>query len=269
LGHHSGTIFFFFLFFLSFLLFFPLRIAALPKEIIASDHGQITKMANLMAKLGVVVAAFFVILPFLEGISANYTLSNLPVANQILTASYVLFSCSYFSTSCAIFFYGRRIVHHLNESISFHESRNIDKALLRQFKKALGTIRPTILQCTFSFSTGAGSVIIMAFARYYIWTSEGWSLTFMVGFIFSSGISTLMFPVHLFVRELILRRKYGPDFSDAGSSTKDNNNNSNVRDSVASAKPVAVGSKVGSEGPTELENKTGDVVMDEFMSSRV
>lgn len=233
------------------------------------EDNKIVKILGINVQLAVILGFLFFILPFMEGASGQITLTNLPAANQLLTASYALYAFAYFANSFSIMWFGRQIMMQIGTSLKFHKSRSVkDKVLIRQLQKALGAIKPAVFFSSTSLNTGGGSVLIMAFARYYIWSVEGWSIFFMFGYIFFSGISTSIFPIYMFCRELYLRHKYGPDYHHDHSGSSHRDSSVNGRSHSKSPEKTNDRSSVGPDKEASGGKKSEDLAMDEFMNSR-
>ena len=242
------------------------RISALPTDLIVDEDKIIKRIMSINIVVGLVIACTLQPLPFLEGVSAHYTLTNLPFANQMLTATYTLYTVLFYASSNLISFYGRKMVKLIKGSLKFHQERAIqDKALIRQLKKSLGTIKPITLFATVIIGGGGNMCIVLAFARYYIWTIAGWSLLFHFLVTFFPLLGSSMLGFYLMIREYRLRRKYGPVFDgrgDTSSQPKD------TKDKTLKTLTEEKSSEEVRLDVTKMHSTAGDVAMEEFMQAR-
>lgn len=73
---------------------------------------------------------------------------------------------------------------------------------------------------TTAIAGGGTTTLIAAFFRYYVWSSEGWSLALLFGFNFLSGICATVFCLFVFIPEVFYRLKYGKPESKEGSGSQ-------------------------------------------------
>jgi len=176
---------------------------------------KITKVVGCILSLGTVVGLF------LEAVSANYTLTDLPLANRLLTASYTIWTVVYGASGMSVAVTGNKLQRIIQVSVDFlkTDGQHGDIKDRLELEKCLSQLKSTSRTIIQSMLSSSPLLLIMAFLRYYVWTSEGWSLFLLSLFVFSVGFSTFfgILLVTYFDLRLLLRKSGG---SKKGSSSE-------------------------------------------------
>ena len=109
-------------------------------------------------------------------------------------------------------------------------------------------------------SLGGGSIFIMAVGRYFVWSSQGWSLFLMFGFIFVPGLISFAFTSYMFFREVHMRIKHGENFKQPRTSS--------VKEDTGVFSPDPSKSLISMVGPENDEKgeADSDKIMSEFIN---
>ena len=140
-------------------------------------------MVNFTKVFGCLLVIVYLGTPVMEGIAAlHFRDPDLYIYNALMTTTYAVWAGIHALNAFTIFFFGRKIVKVLEQSLLFHQdAARKDRKALSQLKKTLGMVKPTVFMVTNVLVSACFLCLFLATARYYIWTSMSWSLLFHFG----------------------------------------------------------------------------------------
>jgi hypothetical protein len=139
--------------------------------------------------------------PIMEGIAGIYTPASFFAINATMTTTHGLWAVIHFVNSFSVFHFGNKVSKMLASSIKFHKDSALkDTPLILELKKALRSVK--ISTFILPNMTGFGMVmcVILCVGRYYVWSSQQWSLLIMFGCFWAPGLCSVALCAIMFAR---------------------------------------------------------------------
>jgi len=171
-----------------------LRISIVPLADLVDGNKALWTITFSKATGGFVCLLTFINL-FLESVSAYFTLTNLPLANALLTTAYISWTVVYTSVGTAAILSTRPLLGIISNTLQVNKEHNLrrEDKNITDLEKCHSQLKSGMLMASQQVFGSAIVVFLMAIIRYDIWTSQGWSLFFLFTFVYIIGLSSVVY----------------------------------------------------------------------------